>query len=120
MGVGKHVREDLRNTRRVARGGHRVRRGAARGAHRAAGGARRGCHRKNGCHLEGAGGGARRGGRTLGEGGGAAARVAETKLWDSKGDRSPAHALARESGTSVGAAADAIETAQRLAEQPAL
>ncbi|MGQ0520444.1 MAG: hypothetical protein ACT4PX_04720 [Actinomycetota bacterium] len=31
----------------------------------------------------------------------AAARVAETELWRKEGDRSPAHQLARRSGTSV-------------------
>ena len=49
----------------------------------------------------------------------AAARVAETGLWKGEGDRSAAHHLARKTGTSVGQAADAIETARRLAELPA-
>src|SRR5438067_715016 len=44
----------------------------------------------------------------------AAARVAETELWRSDGDRSPAHQLARKTGTSVGQAGEAIETAKRL------
>lgn len=34
----------------------------------------------------------------------AARRVADTELWRRQGDRSPAHHLARVSGTSVGAA----------------
>ncbi len=47
-----------------------------------------------------------------------AARVSETELWRRKGDRSPAHLLARETGTTVGAAKDALETAARLDDQP--
>jgi len=50
----------------------------------------------------------------------AAARAADGNVWNNSGDRSPAHALARESGTSVSAAADALDSARRLAEQPAL
>ena len=50
----------------------------------------------------------------------AAARLAETGQWRDAGDRSAAHHLARITGTSVGQAADAIETARRLAELPAV
>ncbi|MGH8986282.1 MAG: DUF222 domain-containing protein [Acidimicrobiia bacterium] len=49
----------------------------------------------------------------------AAARVAETNLWKRSGDRSAAHGLARATGTSVGQAKDAIETARRLEDLPA-
>jgi hypothetical protein len=49
----------------------------------------------------------------------AAARVAETELWKRDGDRSPAHQLARTTGTSVGAARDALEAARRLQDLPA-
>jgi len=49
----------------------------------------------------------------------AAARVAETELWKRDGDRSAAHQLARTTGTSVGAAREAIESAQRLEDLPA-
>src|SRR5438874_13314288 len=48
----------------------------------------------------------------------AAARVADTGGWRSAGDRSPAHHLARTSGTSVAVAAQAIETARRLESCP--
>ena len=48
----------------------------------------------------------------------AAARVAETDLWNGEGDRSAAHQLARKTGTSVGQAADAIETGRRLETLP--
>src|SRR5437764_73570 len=44
----------------------------------------------------------------------AAARLAETELWRRDGDRSPAHHLARTTGTSVSQAGEAIETAKRL------
>src|SRR5947199_1491228 len=44
----------------------------------------------------------------------AAARLAETELWRRDGDRSPAHQLARTTGTSVSQAGEAIETAKRL------
>jgi hypothetical protein len=50
----------------------------------------------------------------------AAARVAETSLWRNKGDRSPAHQLARATGSSVAAAADALEAAQKFDSQPAV
>jgi hypothetical protein len=49
----------------------------------------------------------------------AAARVAETNLWKRDGDRSAAHQLARTTGTSVGAAKEALESARRLQELPA-
>src|SRR5438874_3655409 len=48
----------------------------------------------------------------------AAARVADTGGWRSAGDRSPAHHLARTSGTSVAVAAQALETARRLESLP--
>ena len=44
----------------------------------------------------------------------AAARIAETGIWKGDGDRSPAHQLARRTGTSVGQAMHAIETGRRL------
>src|SRR5438874_13041184 len=44
----------------------------------------------------------------------AAARVADTGGWRSAGDRSPAHQLARTSGTSVAVADQSIEIARRL------
>ena len=48
----------------------------------------------------------------------AAARVAETEAWRAGGDRSAAHHLAQTTGTSVGQAADAIETARGLERLP--
>lgn len=48
----------------------------------------------------------------------AAARVAETGVWRRSGDRSPAHHLARATGSTVGQAAEAIETARRLRSLP--
>jgi hypothetical protein len=50
----------------------------------------------------------------------AAARVAETSLWRQAGDRSTAHHLARTTGSSVGAAAEAREAARRLGGLPTL
>ncbi len=50
----------------------------------------------------------------------AARRVAETELWRKEGDASAAHQLARTSGTSVGKAREALETAGRLGGLPAL
>jgi hypothetical protein len=47
-----------------------------------------------------------------------AARAAETNQWRQSGDRSPEHWLARKSGTTVGAAKDALDTARRLQELP--
>jgi Domain of unknown function (DUF222) len=49
----------------------------------------------------------------------AAARVAETDAWKRDGDRSAAHQLARTTGTSVGQAKEALESARRLQELPA-
>jgi len=48
----------------------------------------------------------------------AAARVARTDLWRRRGDRSAAHELARRTGTSVGQAAQALETGKRLSALP--
>ncbi|HSH58681.1 MAG TPA: DUF222 domain-containing protein [Acidimicrobiales bacterium] len=48
----------------------------------------------------------------------AAARVARTDLWRRGGDRSAAHRLARRTGTSVGQAAQALETGKRLDALP--
>jgi hypothetical protein len=50
----------------------------------------------------------------------AAGRVAETELWRRNGDRSPAHHLARLSGTSVGSAQAALATAEALGTLPEL
>jgi len=46
----------------------------------------------------------------------AAARVAASGAWRSSGERSPAHWLARTTGTSVGSAAGVIETGERAGE----
>ena len=48
----------------------------------------------------------------------AAARVAETGGWRAEGDRSPAHHLARRTGTTVVQAASALDTARRLETLP--
>ena len=48
----------------------------------------------------------------------AAAQVAETEVWRGDGDRTAAHHLARTTGTSIGAAAEAIDTARRLGRLP--
>jgi hypothetical protein len=48
----------------------------------------------------------------------AAARVARSDLWRRRGDRSAAHELARTTGTSVGQAAQALETGKRLDSLP--
>jgi hypothetical protein len=48
----------------------------------------------------------------------AAARVAETGLWKRDGDLSAAHHLARTTGTPVGQARDALDSAQRLHDLP--
>src|ERR1700736_832453 len=48
----------------------------------------------------------------------AASWAADTGMWRQAGDRSPAHHLARTAGTSVGQAADAIDTARRLETLP--
>jgi hypothetical protein len=50
----------------------------------------------------------------------AAARLADTVWWRRAGDASPAHHLARRSGSSVAAAAEAIDTAGRMRDQPML
>jgi Domain of unknown function (DUF222) len=49
----------------------------------------------------------------------AAARVAETTLWKRDGDLSAAHHLARTTGTPVGQAREALESARRLQGLPA-
>lgn len=49
-----------------------------------------------------------------------AARVAETEVATREGDKTPAHALARRTGTTVGKAAETIRTGKRLAKQPKL
>ncbi|HVE46752.1 MAG TPA: hypothetical protein VNA57_08410 [Acidimicrobiales bacterium] len=46
----------------------------------------------------------------------AAKRVADTKLWEREGHLSPAHHLAKKSGTSVAKAKEALETADALAK----
>ncbi len=48
----------------------------------------------------------------------AAARVADTELWRRQGDRSAAHHLARATGTTLGAAADALSAARCLDRLP--
>jgi hypothetical protein len=48
------------------------------------------------------------------------ARVAETQLHRGSGARSAAELVAKETGTTVGGARDAIDTANRLRDQPAL
>jgi hypothetical protein len=50
----------------------------------------------------------------------AAARSAEAGGWKEAGDRSAAHHLARTSGTSVGQAVEALQTARRIGALPAL
>ena len=50
----------------------------------------------------------------------ASARIADSGTWRSEGDRSAAHQLARETGTTVGAARQTLETGERLRELPAL
>jgi hypothetical protein len=47
-----------------------------------------------------------------------AARAVETNQWRQSGARSPEHWLARKSGTTVGAAKDALDTARRLQALP--
>ena len=46
-------------------------------------------------------------------------RVAETRTWAHRGDRSMAHWLAREAGISLGEAMSTVDTAARLEECPA-
>jgi hypothetical protein len=48
----------------------------------------------------------------------AAAWVADTGVWRTDGDRSPAHHLARTTGTSLGQAADTLDTARRTESLP--
>ena len=48
----------------------------------------------------------------------AARRVATSGAWQGGGDRSPAHWVARTTGTSVGTAVGVLETAERLSELP--
>ena len=48
----------------------------------------------------------------------AARRLSETELWRNQGDRSPAHHLARLSGSSVSKAQEALDTAGRLDALP--
>ena len=50
----------------------------------------------------------------------AAARAAKSEAWRKKGAPSPAHALANETGVSLGQAIDMLKTGQRLTEQPEL
>jgi hypothetical protein len=47
-----------------------------------------------------------------------AARAAETNQWRQSGARSPEHWLAQQSGTTVGAAKESLETARRLQQLP--
>src|SRR3954468_2014761 len=48
----------------------------------------------------------------------AAARMAETELWQAGGDRSPAHMLAKRTGESVSKANQQLETAKKLRDRP--
>src|SRR4029079_10002121 len=48
-----------------------------------------------------------------------AKRVEESNVWRASGERSAAHFLANQTGTTVGRAASTLETAARLAELPA-
>lgn len=50
----------------------------------------------------------------------AAARAAETDVLEREGDASPAHALARRTGTTVGKASEALRTGKLLVSQPEL
>ncbi len=50
----------------------------------------------------------------------AAARAADGGAWKRAGERSPAHHLARSTGTSVGQASETIATARRLGKLPAV
>jgi hypothetical protein len=50
----------------------------------------------------------------------AAKRAADAKLWKRDGDRSPAHNLARTTGTSVGEARAALALAEKLTDLPEL
>ncbi len=48
-----------------------------------------------------------------------AGRVADSQVWTHRGDRSAAHWLAGQAGTSVSDAVNALETAARLKDLPA-
>ena len=48
-----------------------------------------------------------------------AGRVADSQVWKHRGDRSAAHWLAGQAGTSVADAANTLETAARLKDLPA-
>src|SRR5947209_19943887 len=48
----------------------------------------------------------------------AAARMAETELWELGGDKTPAHMLARRTGQTVSGAARELDNARRLADHP--
>src|SRR5437899_5921284 len=48
----------------------------------------------------------------------AAGRVAESNTWKRAGARSPAHDLAKKTGTGVGTAASNLETAKHLGKLP--
>lgn len=48
----------------------------------------------------------------------AARRVSETSLWRTEGDRTPAHHLARTTGTTITHAKELLDTAERLAVLP--
>jgi hypothetical protein len=50
----------------------------------------------------------------------AAARVAQTEVWKESGARSPAHALADATGTTVGAARETLQTGAAMATLPEL
>src|SRR4051812_29059550 len=50
----------------------------------------------------------------------AAARVAASGSWRDAGDQSAAHQLARETGSTVGAARESLQTGERLAALPQL
>lgn len=50
----------------------------------------------------------------------AAKRVSDTEIWRRSGDRTPAHHLAKATGSSVGDAKEALDTAARLADLPEL
>jgi hypothetical protein len=49
-----------------------------------------------------------------------AVRLADTERWRRDGDRSPAHQLARVTGSSLGSAIDALHTARRLRDLPTI
>src|SRR6059058_1104435 len=49
-----------------------------------------------------------------------ALRLADSDVWRTEGDRSPAHLLARKAGMGVGAAKEALSTAERAKNLPAV